>query len=136
MFLKLTSLIFPTSDFRHPVTTPAFHLLLEALSTPVVNLPIIHIGLGLCTVAYEVMLLFLIVKTTFRCLDSWKMIVISFQYVSLSKRYIPEVIHYLHGLIELAIPRATNVAAHKLAFPFRPVGVESQLLVLSGEDTK
>lgn len=56
VFLKLTALIFPTSDFRHSVTTPAFHLLLEALSTPVANLPIIHIGIGLCAIAYEVVL--------------------------------------------------------------------------------
>lgn len=62
VFLKLTALIFPTSDFRHPVTTPAFHLLLEALSTPVANLPIIQIGLGLCAVAYEVLLAHVILR--------------------------------------------------------------------------
>jgi len=104
VFLKLTALIFPTSDFRHRVTTPAYHVLIESLHRPVVNLPIIQIGLGLSTVAYE--------------------------FVSLSKRYIPEVIHYLHGVVQLAIPRPATEAAHNLVFPFRPVGVESQLLVL------
>lgn len=54
VFLKLAALIFPASDFRHPITTPAFHVLMEALSSPVTNLQIAHMGLGLCTVAYEV----------------------------------------------------------------------------------
>jgi len=110
VFLKLTALIFPTSDFRHPVTTPAYHVLIESLHRPVINLPIVQIGLGLSTVAYE--------------------------FVSLCKRFIPEVIHYLHGVVELAIPRPTTVAAHHLVFPFRPVGIESQLLVLTGENTE
>merc|ERR1712136_306274 len=48
----------------------------------------------------------------------------------------PEVIRYLHGVVELAIPRPTTLAAHHLVFPFRPVGVESQLLVLTGESTE
>jgi len=110
VFLKLTALIFPASDFRHPVTTPAYHVLMESLNRPVVNLPIVHIGLGLSTVAYE--------------------------FVHLCKRFIPEVIHYLHGVVELAIPRPATLAAHHLVFPFRPVGAESQLLVLTGENTE
>lgn len=110
VFLKLTALIFPASDFRHPITTPAFHVLMEALSSPVTNLQIAHMGLGLCTIAYE--------------------------YVGLSKRYIPEVLHYLHGLVELAIPRPSHVPAHNLVHPFRPVGPESQLLVLTTDDAK
>jgi hypothetical protein len=56
--------------------------------------------------------------------------------VGFSKRYIPEVLHYLHGLVELAIPRPSHVAAHHLVHPFRPVGVESQLLVLTSDDAK
>lgn len=58
------------------------------------------------------------------------------QYVSLSKRYVPEVIHFLHGTIELAVPRPSSVAARCLTNPFRPVGAESQLLVLTEEDTE
>ena len=59
--MKLTALIFPTSDFRHPVTTPAVHLLLEALLCPVNNLEVVSIGLGLCAIAYEVHLHFIVV---------------------------------------------------------------------------
>ena len=55
VFLKLTGIIFPTSDFRHPVTTPAFHLLLEALYCPVLTHHAVQVGLGLCAVAYEVL---------------------------------------------------------------------------------
>ena len=54
VFLKLTALIFSASDFRHPVTTPAAHFLLEAILCPVNSLEVVLIGLGLCTVAYEV----------------------------------------------------------------------------------
>lgn len=44
--------------------------------------------------------------------------------------------NYLHGVIQLAIPRPSHVAAHNLVHPFRPVGGESQLLVLTGEKTE
>lgn len=56
--------------------------------------------------------------------------------MGLSKRYIPEVVHFLHGLIQLTIPRPAHVAAPNLVHPFRPVGVESQLLVLTNDDAE
>lgn len=58
VFLKLAELIFPASDFRHPVTTPAFHLLLEALAYPVISHQAVQLGLSLCCIAYEVFLNF------------------------------------------------------------------------------
>ena len=54
VFLKLTALLCPTSDFRHSVATPAVHLLLELLLCPVATLDAVRVGLALCTVAYEV----------------------------------------------------------------------------------
>ncbi len=53
--------------------------------------------------------------------------------MSLSKRFVPEVVHYLHGLVRLAVPRPAGVAARGLAPPFRPVGAESRLLVLDAD---
>ncbi len=32
LFLKLIAYLYPTSDFRHPVTTPALTLLIQAVS--------------------------------------------------------------------------------------------------------
>ena len=33
MFLKLSGLLFPPSDYRHPVTTPAFQIMSHVLSS-------------------------------------------------------------------------------------------------------
>lgn len=38
IYLKVTALLFPTSDFRHPVTTPAMLYISQALTKVQVNI--------------------------------------------------------------------------------------------------
>lgn len=38
IYLKVTALLFPTSDFRHPVTTPAMLYMSQALTKVQVNI--------------------------------------------------------------------------------------------------
>uniref|UniRef100_A0A4W4DNV0 NOP14 nucleolar protein homolog (yeast) n=1 Tax=Electrophorus electricus TaxID=8005 RepID=A0A4W4DNV0_ELEEL len=79
VYLKIVALLFPTSDFRHPVTTPAFLYISQALTKcPVVSLEGTLSGLLLCCLAVE--------------------------FVSLSRRFIPELINFLLGLLHLAVP--------------------------------
>uniref|UniRef100_A0A4W4DNI1 NOP14 nucleolar protein homolog (yeast) n=1 Tax=Electrophorus electricus TaxID=8005 RepID=A0A4W4DNI1_ELEEL len=78
VYLKIVALLFPTSDFRHPVTTPAFLYISQALTKcPVVSLEGTLSGLLLCCLAVE--------------------------FVSLSRRFIPELINFLLGLLHLAL---------------------------------
>ncbi|XP_060792007.1 nucleolar protein 14 [Neoarius graeffei] len=102
VYLKLVTLLFPASDFRHPVTTPAFLYISEALTKcTVVSLESVCAGLILCCIAVE-------------C-------------VSLSQRFIPELINYLLGLLHLAVPTHTCTDYHVVP-PFRPHGKSSELL--------
>ncbi|KAK1883445.1 Nucleolar protein 14 [Dissostichus eleginoides] len=78
VYLKLTALLFPTSDFRHPVTTPALLYISQALTKcPVRSLQDVTTGLVLCCLAVE--------------------------YVSFSKRFLPELINFLAGTLHLAV---------------------------------
>ncbi|XP_075228435.1 nucleolar protein 14 homolog l(3)07882 [Lycorma delicatula] len=79
VFLKLVSLLFPTSDARHQVTTPAFVFLVQILNQCRVNgRKAISMGLFVVTLILE--------------------------YSSLSKRYSPEVFNFLQGILEMAVP--------------------------------
>ncbi|GFN75323.1 nucleolar protein 14 [Plakobranchus ocellatus] len=76
LHLPLITGLFPTSDYRHPVTTPAFSFLSQILSECCVrNMKDCITGLFLC--GHDI------------------------QSVGLSKRYIPEAITFLHGLLVL-----------------------------------
>uniref|UniRef100_A0A8C1RP57 NOP14 nucleolar protein homolog (yeast) n=1 Tax=Cyprinus carpio TaxID=7962 RepID=A0A8C1RP57_CYPCA len=78
VLLKITALLFPSSDFRHPVTTPAFLFLSQALTRcAVVSLEDVCKGLVLCCLALE--------------------------YVSLSQRIFPELLNFLLGLLNTII---------------------------------
>ncbi|KAK3523959.1 hypothetical protein QTP70_016768 [Hemibagrus guttatus] len=102
IYLKIVTLLFPASDFRHPVTTPAFLYISQALTKcAVMSLENVCAGLILCCIAVE-------------C-------------VSLSKRFIPELINYLLGLLHLAAPTHT-CTDYQVVPPFRPQGKSSELL--------
>ncbi|XP_033104481.1 nucleolar protein 14-like [Anneissia japonica] len=102
---KLISVIFPTSDFRHPVVTPTLLFMGNILSRcSVHDCHDVAIGLFMCN-------LFL-------------------QYVSLCKRFVPEVINYLHGILFLAKEKNPNRISHHVIPPFKPVGKFTDILQL------
>eukprot|EP00066_Takifugu_rubripes_P002962 XP_003965217.1 PREDICTED: nucleolar protein 14 [Takifugu rubripes] len=105
IYLKVTALLFPTSDFRHPVTTPALLYISQALTRcPVRSLQDVTSGLVLCCLAVE--------------------------YVSFSKRFLPELINFLLGILHLAVRDKTTLG-YSLVPPFRATGKLTDLLVLS-----
>lgn len=109
IYLKVTALLFPTSDFRHPVTTPALLYMSQALTKcPVRSLQDVTSGLVLCCLAVE--------------------------YVSFSKRFMPELINFLAGTLHLAVQDKTSLG-YTVVPPFRPSGKCSDLLVLSDSES-
>uniref|UniRef100_A0A8C7DC71 NOP14 nucleolar protein homolog (yeast) n=1 Tax=Oncorhynchus kisutch TaxID=8019 RepID=A0A8C7DC71_ONCKI len=114
IYLKITALLFPTSDFRHPVTTPALLYISQALTKcPVMSLEDVTSGLVLCCLAVE--------------------------YVSFSKRFCPELINFLLGVLHLAVQDKTSTGTSYLGYsvvpPFRQNGKVSDLLVLSDPES-
>lgn len=109
IYLKVAALLFPTSDFRHPVTTPALLYISQALTKCTVrSLQDVTSGLVLCCLAVE--------------------------YVSFSKRFLPELINFLAGTLHLAVQDKTSLG-YTVVPPFRPVGKCSDLLVLSDSES-
>lgn len=76
LHLSLIAGIFPTSDYRHPVTTPAISFIAHILSESCV-------------------------KTMKDCVTGLYLAGLAVQFVELSKRYIPEIVTFLHGLLVL-----------------------------------
>uniref|UniRef100_A0A669CJZ4 NOP14 nucleolar protein homolog (yeast) n=1 Tax=Oreochromis niloticus TaxID=8128 RepID=A0A669CJZ4_ORENI len=109
IYLKVTALLFPTSDFRHPVTTPALLFISQALTKcPVRSLQDLTSGLVLCSLAVE--------------------------YVSFSKRFLPELINFLVGTLHLAVQDKASLG-YIVVPPFRASGKYSDLLVLSSSES-
>ncbi|CAF4265323.1 unnamed protein product, partial [Rotaria sordida] len=79
LFLKLITHLYPTSDFLHPITTPAITLLVQAINHSSLK------SLGSCR---QVLFLIDLVK----------------QWISRSHRYVPEIIVLLIKLIQLSCP--------------------------------
>lgn len=83
LFLKLVGSIFPTSDRKHPVTTPAMLLMSKMLNHGIVrNCREVVSGLFLVTLLLE--------------------------FVSLSKRFVPDAINFLTGVLFLAADRPSD----------------------------
>ncbi|XP_069362933.1 nucleolar protein 14 homolog [Maniola hyperantus] len=76
VFFKLVSILYPTSDFRHPVTTPSLIFMSEILS------------LSRFRDAYSISRGFFIVS-------------LILEYIVLSKRYVPEALNFLRGIFYL-----------------------------------
>uniref|UniRef100_A0A803XQJ2 NOP14 nucleolar protein n=1 Tax=Meleagris gallopavo TaxID=9103 RepID=A0A803XQJ2_MELGA len=80
IYLKITSLLFPTSDFWHPVVTPAFIYMSQLLTKcRITTLQDVIKGLFICSLLLE--------------------------YVSLSKRFVPELINFLLGVLHISLPK-------------------------------
>ncbi|XP_059532823.1 nucleolar protein 14 [Myotis daubentonii] len=107
IYLKIAGMLFPTSDFWHPVVTPALVCLSQLLTKcPVLSLPDVVKGLFVCCVFLD--------------------------YVSLSQRFIPELVNFLLGILYIATPNQPG-PGYALVHPFRPLGRNSELLVVSDE---
>ena len=101
VFLKIAALLFPTTDYRHPVATPALQWMSHILSTAK---PFTRKSLSGC--------LFV------ACLMT--------ESVSLSKKFVPSLWNFLSGIIFMAVPKPSVIP---FVPPFKVVGDESTLLV-------
>ncbi|NXR24829.1 NOP14 protein, partial [Cinclus mexicanus] len=111
IYLKIVSLLFPTSDFWHPVVTPAFMYMSQLLTKcRVTTLQDVIKGLFLCCLFLE--------------------------YVSLSRRFVPELINFLLGVLHISLPKK-QAQGYTVVHPFTPVGKNLELLlVCDKEDLK
>ncbi|ELK06562.1 Nucleolar protein 14 [Pteropus alecto] len=108
IYLKIAGMLFPTSDFRHPVVTPALVCLSQLLTKcPVLSLQDAVKGLFVCCVFLD--------------------------YVSLSRRFVPELINFLLGILYIAAPNSQS-PGYTLVHPFRALGKNSELLLVSDEE--
>ncbi|XP_054342572.1 nucleolar protein 14 isoform X1 [Pongo pygmaeus] len=108
IYLKITGLLFPTSDFWHPVVTPALVCLSQLLTKcPILSLQDVVKGLFVCCLFLE--------------------------YVALSQRFIPELINFLLGILYIATPNKASQGS-TLVHPFRALGKNSELLVVSAKE--
>ncbi|RXM99929.1 Nucleolar protein 14 [Acipenser ruthenus] len=107
IYLKIAALLFPTSDFRHPVATPALVYMSQLLTKcPVTTLQDVVTGLMLCCLLVE--------------------------YISLSHRFVPELINFLLGILHLAVPEK-QCLGYTVVPPFKTVGKSCNLLVVKDE---
>ncbi|XP_011151994.1 nucleolar protein 14 homolog [Harpegnathos saltator] len=91
IFFKLVSLLFPTSDFRHPVVTPCLVFMSQILlQCRIKNRSDIARGLFICTLILE--------------------------YTTLSKRFAPSAINFLRGIVYTATPETSKT---KIIPPFK-----------------
>lgn len=106
IFLKISLLLFPASDYRHPVVTPSIQWMSHMLSTAKSNsVPSFTSGLFISSMMIEA--------------------------ISLSRRYSPELLNFLRGIIFISIPEDKTISPKMLLKkhipPFKPIGKESTL---------
>lgn len=105
IFFKLVSLLFPTSDLKHPIVSPCFIFMSLLLTTcKVKNNKDVAKGLFITTMVAE--------------------------YTVLSKRILPAAFNFLRGLLFLPIPTLPDHQI-KVLKPMKPHGPRSNLLVLN-----
>ncbi|XP_070804829.1 nucleolar protein 14 isoform X1 [Pituophis catenifer annectens] len=112
LYLKIITVLFPTSDFWHPVVTPSLIYMSQLLTK--------------CAVRTEQD----VVKGLFICC-------LFLDYTSLSQRFVPELVNFLLGVLHLAIP-SKEAQGYSLLPPFVSLGKHSNLLVVcekSGTET-
>ena len=100
--MKITTLLFPTSDYRHPVSTPALQWMSHILSTA---RPFTRKSLASG----------IFVASTFT------------ESLSLSKKFSPELMNFLSGVLVMAIPKDKSTVIPHVP-PFKTVGAETTLL--------
>ncbi|XP_062494689.1 nucleolar protein 14 [Pezoporus occidentalis] len=104
IYLKITSLLFPTSDFWHPIVTPAFTYMSQLLTKcRITTLQDVIKGLFICCLFVE--------------------------YVSLSRRFVPELISFLLGVLHISLPKK-QAQGYTVVHPFTPAGKNSELLLV------
>ncbi|NXG74646.1 NOP14 protein, partial [Baryphthengus martii] len=104
IYLKITSLLFPTSDFWHPVVTPAFMYMSQLLTKcRITTLQDVIKGLFICCLFLE--------------------------YISLSRRFVPELINFLLGVLHISLPKK-QAQGYTVVHPFTPVGKNLELLLV------
>ncbi|XP_040191272.1 nucleolar protein 14 [Rana temporaria] len=108
LYFKIIAILFPTSDFWHPVITPAVTVMSQLLTKcPVSLLEDVAAGLFICSMFLE--------------------------YVSLSQRFVPEVINFLLGVLHLATPRRPSIG-YSVVPPFKHHGKSSELLLTDSDE--
>uniref|UniRef100_G3TJY5 NOP14 nucleolar protein n=1 Tax=Loxodonta africana TaxID=9785 RepID=G3TJY5_LOXAF len=108
IYLKIAGILFPTSDFWHPVVTPALVCMSQLLTKcPVLSLQDVVKGLFVCCLFLE--------------------------YVSLSQRFVPELVNFLLGILHIAAPNKPALG-YALVHPFRAHGKNSELLLVSNRE--
>uniref|UniRef100_A0A8C0ZK77 NOP14 nucleolar protein n=1 Tax=Cyanistes caeruleus TaxID=156563 RepID=A0A8C0ZK77_CYACU len=108
IYLKIVSLLFPTSDFWHPVVTPAFMYMSQLLTKcRIATLQDVIKGLFICCLFLE--------------------------YVSLSRRFVPELINFLLGVLHISLPKS-QAQGYTVVHPFTPVGKNLELLLVCDKE--
>ncbi|XP_023944280.2 nucleolar protein 14 homolog [Bicyclus anynana] len=109
VFFKLVSLLYPTSDFRHPVTTPSLIFMTEILS-----------------------------KSRFRDAFSisrgFFIVSLILEYTVLSKRFVPEALNFLRGIFYLCA-NTSVLNPVQVVPPFR-LHREAKILILERDCSK
>ncbi|XP_054855791.1 nucleolar protein 14 [Eublepharis macularius] len=106
IYLKIIAILFPTSDYWHPVVTPSMVYMSQLLTKcPVTTLQDVVKGLFVCC-------LFL-------------------QYVSLSQRFIPELVNFLLRILYMAIPSREVQGRFTSMRPLKSLDKNFNLLVVS-----
>ena len=106
IFLKLTLLLCPSSDYRHPVVTPALQWMTHMLASAKTNsVKSFTSGLYIASIFIEA--------------------------ISISKRFSPELLNFLSGIIFISTPEdktlSPKIVLQKHVPPFKPIGKESTL---------
>lgn len=118
LYFKITGILFPTSDFWHPVVTPAVTLMSQLLTKvrdEICNgdIPLYLQVLVVCYVITIVPYCFQCPVTSLEDVAAGLFIGSMFlEYVSLSKRLIPELINLLLGILHLATPHKASVGTY------------------------
>ncbi|KAM3831626.1 nucleolar protein 14 [Vipera latastei] len=110
LYLKIITVLFPTSDFWHPVVTPSLIYMSQLLRKCVVKRDQdVAKGLFVCCLFLD-------------C-------------TSMSRRYVPELVNFLLGILHMAIPNE-EAQGYSLLPPFASLGKHSNLLVCEQSGTK
>ena len=109
VFFKMASDLYSTSDFRHTVVTPTIIFISQLLARcRVADRKDIASGLFLITCILD--------------------------YTKMSNRFLPAALNFLNGVIYLCV-RKRPIQQLKVIPPFKSVGIQNSLLVLSGEES-
>ncbi|XP_059500878.1 nucleolar protein 14 [Stegostoma tigrinum] len=104
LYIKIIGALFPTSDFRHAVVTPTLVYMSQIVTKcSVTVLRDVAAGLFVCCLFLD--------------------------YVSLSKRLVPEVINFLVGILHMAVPRKSTLG-YTVVPPFKSSAKSSDLMVV------